>query len=100
MSFEAAVILDLEISSPTHSSSPECSCGVQSTTLSLQNVRGALVANDKSFSSLRNLNQTNISGGEESDHRLPWVEMRSLPQACLAMPLLEIKSTAPFKLHF
>lgn len=36
------------------------------------------MANDKSFSSLRNLNQTNISAGEESDHRLPWVEMRSL----------------------
>lgn len=58
------------------------------------------MAKDKSLFSLKNLNLTNIPGGEESDHWLLWVEMHSDSRACLAMPLLETKSAAPFKLHF
>jgi len=62
----ALVILQprqLEVSSPTRTHGPECDGGVSQPVLSLQNVRGALLANDKSFCSLKNLNWS-IFGGE------------------------------------
>lgn len=45
---------------------------------SLQSVRAALLAHKRSFSSLKNLNQMNISVGERT-LLLPWLEMRSVP---------------------
>lgn len=110
LSFETAASLlalvtlqpgQLEVSSPTRTRGPERDGGVSQPVLSLQNVRGTLLANDKSFCSLKNLNRSIFGGRGAVELLVPSVrDALCFPLAalhpCLVMPLVEIKHPVPF----